>query len=763
MGVLVGVEAVSTDISSGILYRSGTMKEPKSQGRLETLLNKMLFVSNRLPVSVQRRKGRLHFQNSVGGLATGLSSFYETYDSLWIGWPGVTSAGGKTEENQIRERLAAVSCHPVFLSQDEVRNHYQGFCNRTIWPLFHYFTQYAVYDDAFWEAYQRVNEHFCDAVVGIAQSTDTIWIHDYHLMLLPSLVREKLPDAEIGFFLHTPFPSSEIFRLLPWRKEILEGLLGADLIGFHTYGYVRHFINSARYLLGHEHTMGQLNVGNRVVKVDAFPMGIDYDRFFKGSCDRAVQEEADEIREKAGKRRLIFSIDRLDYTKGILQRLQAFDRLLTSNPEFKENVHLMLAVVPSRTKVEHYLALKRQIDEHIGEINGKHGSIGWVPIWYSYRSLPFRTLLVWYCAADVALITPLRDGMNLVAKEFVASKCDGKGVLILSEVAGAAEELSEAILVNPNDQEDIVAALKEALSMPEQEQIARNRLMQDRLGRHNVVKWAEEFINELTAVKSVQSELAAHRVNAKVRRDLIRAFRRSKARLFLLDYDGTLVPLVKSPEEAKPDAELLSLLCGLLRTENTELVIISGRDKETLGDWFGDLNIGLIAEHGAWFRAPKAEWETLQPLSSQWKPELKPILRHYVDRTPGSFVEEKDFSLVWHYRRVDPALAERRLSELKDTLLQLAAAYNLAVLEGNKVIEIKNSGVDKGQAALRWLSKGEWDFILAVGDDRTDEDLFGALPRHAYSICVGIRTSQARFNVGSPRDVCTLLQELRAG
>lgn len=726
-------------------------------------MSRILFVSNRLPINVQRKKGRLQFLNSVGGLATGLSSFYETYDSLWVGWPGVTSRGGKTEQRKIREQLAAVNCRPVFLSADEIRDHYHGFCNKTIWPLFHYFTQYVVYDDAFWAAYQRVNRHFYDAVIDIAEPTDTIWIHDYHLMQLPRLIREKLPEAKIGFFLHIPFPSSEIFRLIPWRREILEGLLGADLVGFHTYGYVRHFINSARYLLGHEHTMGQLNVGSRVVKVDAFPMGIDYDRFSKGSCDCAAQEEASDIREKAGKRKLIFSIDRLDYTKGILQRLQAFDRFLTSNPKFRERVHLMLAVTPSRTKVEHYLALKRQIDEHIGEINGKHGTIGWVPVWYSYRTLPFRTLLAWYCAADVALITPLRDGMNLVAKEFVASKCDGKGVLVLSEVAGAAEELSEAIVVNPNDQEDIVAALKEALSMPEQEQIARNRTMQDRLERHNVVKWAEEFIAELDAIKSVQSELAAHRVNAKVRNELIRAFREGKKRLLLLDYDGTLVPLVKRPEKAKPDAGLLSLIGNLLGLGKTEVVIISGRDKETLGNWFADLNVGLIAEHGAWIKAPKAEWETLQPLTSQWKIELQPILRHYVDRTPGSFVEEKDFSLVWHYRRVDPALAERRLSELKDTFLQLAAAYNLGVLEGNKIIEIKNSGVDKGQAALKWLARSKWDFVLAVGDDRTDEDLFGILPRDAYSIRVGIRPSQAKFNVSSPRDVRTLLQELSAG
>ncbi len=725
-------------------------------------MSRILFVSNRLPISVRRRRGHLHFEDSIGGLATGLSSFYETYDSLWVGWPGVTSRGGKTEEKKIREQLAAVNCRPVFLSADEIRSYYHGFCNKTIWPLFHYFTQYVVYDDAFWAAYQRVNRRFYHAVIKIAEPTDTIWIHDYHLMQLPRLIREKLPEAKIGFFSHIPFPSSEIFRLIPWRKEILEGLLGADLIGFHTYGYVRHFINSARYLLGHEHTMGQLNVGDRVVKVDAFPMGIDYERFSKGACDCDVAEEVSKIREKTGECKLIFSIDRLDYTKGILQRLQAFDRFLTSNPEFRERVHLMLAVTPSRTKVEHYLALKRQIDEHIGEINGKHGTIGWVPVWYSYRTLSFRSLLAWYCAADVALITPLRDGMNLVAKEFVASKCDGKGVLVLSEVAGAAEELSEAIVVNPNDQEDIVAALKEALSMPEQEQIAHNRTMQDRLKQHNVVKWAEEFITELDAIKSVQSELAAHRVNVKVKNELIRAFHKGKKRLLLLDYDGTLVPLVKKPEEAKPDAGLLTLLGNLLSPEKTEVVIISGRDKETLGNWFADLNAGLIAEHGAWIKAPKAEWQTIQPLTSQWKAELQPILRHYVDRTPGSFVEEKDFSLVWHYRRVDPALAERRLSELKDTFLQLAAAYNLGVLEGKKIIEIKNSGVDKGQAALKWLARSKWDFILAIGDDRTDEDLFGILPRDAYSIRVGIRPSQAKFNVSSPGDVRTLLQELSA-
>jgi trehalose 6-phosphate synthase/phosphatase len=727
-------------------------------------MNRLIVVSNRLPINVAKKEGVLRFQPSAGGVATGLSSFYKSYRSLWIGWPGITLEKARIQEiEEIGERLLEQNCYPVFLSQRDVENYYYGFCNKTIWPLFHHFPLYTSYGKSLWETYKRVNQVFCDAVTELVEPDDVIWVHDFQLMSLPGLLRKKLPHASIGFFLHIPFPSFEVFRLLPWRKEIIEGLLGADLIGFHTNDYAFHFLDTVYRLLGYEHAFGQIKAGNRVTKVDVFPMGIDYKRFAHTVHEPEVQKGIERVRKKLGDRKIILSIDRLDYTKGIPERLEAFDLFLERNPQYKEKVTLILVVVPSRTGVGRYVQIKNRVDELVGKINGKHGNIGWVPIWYLYRFQPFHNLVALYSVADAALVTPMRDGMNLIAKEFVATKIDRKGVLILSEMAGASKELGEAIIVNPNNKEEIAQAIGEALALPEEEQIERNKIMQKRLRRYNVVRWGTDFIDALSNVKKIQLALSVRKLTEEMQKKLISSYSESDNSIILLDYDGTLVPFAEKPQKAKPDQELLGMLDVLGESPKTEVVIISGRDRETLDKWFGDRNLGLIAEHGVWIKDWEKPWETIEPLRDEWKEQMRPIFEWYEDRTPGSFIEEKDFSLVWHYRRVDPELASIRARELKDELLQLTANLNLGVLEGSKVIEIKCLGVDKGRAVLHWLSRRVWGFILAVGDDWTDEDLFAVLPESAYSIKVGLSPSKAKFNVDSVMDVRSLLKELGRG
>jgi len=725
-------------------------------------MRRLLIVSNRLPVSIERRRGGLYFQPSAGGLATGLGSFYKSYNSLWIGWPGITVAKKDGDEKEQLEKrlLSEFHCQPVFLSQSDIENYYHGFCNKTIWPLFHYFPQYVVYDEALYKTYERVNKLFCDAVMGVAKNDDIIWIHDYHLMLLPKLIRERMPDATIGFFLHIPFPVYEIFHLLPWRRQILEGLLGADLIGFHTYGYAQHFLGNIRNLLGYEHTLGHITAKDHTLRVDVFPMGIDYEAYAKAPHSPGVQKEAAKLRKTIRDTRLILSIDRLDYSKGIPQRLEAFDAFLLKNPQYKEKITLILVAVPSRTQVEHYKLLKQRVDELIGKINGEHGTIDWTPISYLYRFLRFPTLNALYSVADVALITPLRDGMNLIAKEYLASKTDGTGVLILSEMAGASQELGEALIVNPNDKDELVDALVEALAMSEEEQIERNRIMQRRLQRYNVTRWAEDFVERLLSVKEHQRELGARMLTPLMRENIVSAYRTSRRRLFLLDYDGTLISFFTRPEEAMPTEGLLSLLKGLSEDPRNELVIISGRDRDTLEKWFDSMNLGLIAEHGAWLKEKK--WQVLEPVANEWKEEIRSILEMHMDRTPGSLIEEKEFSLVWHYRKADSELASLRARELKDALLHFTTNLDLGILEGSKVMEIKHIGINKGRAAQRWLAKEQWDFILAIGDDVTDEDTFTVLPETAYSIKVGLGPSKARFNIASQHEVRELLAEMIA-
>jgi trehalose 6-phosphate synthase/phosphatase len=722
-------------------------------------MQRLLVVSNRLPLTIQEKKGDLYVEPSVGGLATGLRSWYKSSPSIWIGWAGI---GRKKirKEKDIMERLQAENCYPVPLSQPDVEAYYQGICNKTIWPLFHYFPLYAEYREDFWRAYERVNTAFANVVSGIARPNDIIWIHDYHLMLLPKILRERLPKATVGFFLHIPFPSFEIFRLLPWRNQILEGLLGADLVGFHTYDYTGHFLDSVHRLLGYEVTMGQITAADRVVRADAFPMGINYAQFSNVDQDPQAQAERKRFHRKLGDCRVILSVDRLDYTKGIPQRLEAFSMFLDRNPKFKRKVILVLLVVPSRTKVEHYIQLKKQLDGLVGEINGKHGTIGWMPVWYLYRSLPFHPLAALYSLADVALVTPLRDGMNLVAKEYTATKTDGKGVLILSETAGAAQELGEAIIINANNQEEIAQALAKALEMPEQEQIERNRTMQKRLRRYDVEQWANEFMDKLLSTKKLQREMEEKGLTSEMQRKLASDFQDSDKALLLLDYDGTLVPFSAKPMEAMPGAKLLRLLKKFTKNPGTEVVLISGRDKDTLESWFGSLDVGLVAEHGVWIKEKDGEWETIETLTSSWKEEVHPILESWVDRTPGSFIEEKEFSLVWHYRKANPRLGELRARELMNNLSNTIASLNLQVLEGSKVVEVKNTDINKGRTASRWISREKWDFILALGDDWTDEDTFKALPSTAWSIKVGFGASAARFSLSSPSKVTSLLRKM---
>lgn len=732
---------------------------------------RLLVISNRLPFTVTEKEGKLTFKESAGGLVSGLSAYLDSLKGssftkskyIWVGWPGYAVAD-KSKKTLKSKALNEFNAYPVFLSEKLMEKFYLGFCNKTIWPLFHYFPSYALYDEDYWNNYKIVNEIFCNSAMEIIKPHDTIWIHDYHLMLLPQLIREKMPHTSIGFFLHIPFPSYEIFQLIPakWRTQILNGLLGANLIGFHTNDYTQHFLQSVLRNTGHENNMGQILVNDRIAKADTFPMGIDFQKFYGASEKQEIKNEIEKIKKTLGNLKVIISIDRLDYSKGILNRLKSYELFLDVNPEWRQKVILLLFVVPSRIGVEKYQQMKKDIDELVGKINGKFGSVGWMPILYQYKFLPFDPLVAAYNVSDIALITPLRDGMNLIAKEYIASRKDKRGVLILSEMAGAAKELGEAIIINPNSIEEIADALKKALEVPSEEQIKRNEVMQMRLERYDVVKWAEDFLNQLHLVIEEQKKLATKLLERRIKKQLIKNYKQSKNRLILLDYDGTLVPFADHPEKAKPDEELLKILRGLSENKKNTVVIISGRDKNTLEDWFGSLDIRMAAEHGAFIKkSGESPWNATRPLTNEWKAKILPILETYTDRLPGSFIEEKDFSLAWHYRKADPELESLRAKELMDNLLNLTANINIQVAKESKVIEIRSAGINKGTAVLNnWISSKNFDFMLALGDDNTDEDLFKILPEPAYSIKVGLGASNAKFNLHNYIEVRKLLKEL---
>lgn len=732
---------------------------------------RLIIVSNRLPITISEENNDYKIKESVGGLVTGLSSYLSTIKGssldkssfIWVGWPGISAPPEK--QDMLRKKAESMNLAPVFLSEKIMEKFYHGFCNKTIWPLFHYFSTYTVYDEDFWNKYKYVNELFCKKVLEVAKPDDVIWVHDYHLMLLPKLLRENLPSAKIGFFLHIPFPSFEIFRMIPasWRKEIIEGLLGADLSGFHTYDYTKYFLGCVTRLLGYENNLGVVSMPDRTVKAAPFPMGINFDEFVEATNSNDARKEIETLKKQFGDTKLILSIDRLDYTKGIIKRLKGYYDFLEKNTAWHGKVNLLMIVVPSRIGVDRYNLMKKEIDEKVGNLNGRFGTIHWTPVIYQYRFIPFNPLAGLYKASDVALVTPLRDGMNLIAKEYLACRTDETGVLILSETAGAAKELNEAIIINPNNPGEIAIAIKEALEMTAEEQIKRNRIMRKRLKRYNVVKWAGDFLSELDEVKGIQKELAAKLLDEPHRREIISNFKKSNNRLLLIDYDGTLVPFAGKPEDAKPPAELMNLLSSVASCESTKLTIISGRDKFTLERWLGKINASLIAEHGVWRKSPGKEWKMTRQLKQDWKNSLLPILNTYSDLLPGSIVEEKEYSLVWHYRRADPEQASIITNELLDDLVNLTGNMDVQIIQGSKVIEVRNSGVNKGTLVDFLLGGNNYDFVLAAGDDITDEDMFKALPENSYSIKVGITASHAKYNLQNFMEVRKLLEELRNG
>lgn len=730
------------------------------------------MIANRLPYEVTSNDGEKELVQFPGGFDTGLSNFYNSFDIKWVGRAGININEISENDKQILDdKFRSENCIPIYLDQQLREEYIEGFCDHTIWPVFNYFTQLARYDSKQWEAYKKVNQLYADIILKYVDKNDIVWVHDYHLMLLPELIREKLPEVSIGYFQHIPFPSFEIFRLLPWRMELLEGILNADLIGFHTYDYQRHFMSCVRRLLGYETFFNRIRLDERIVKVDAFPKGIDFDYFHntaKEIVENNVNEDSDirkelkEFRRKDKDRKIILSIDRLDYTKGIPDRIESFELFLKTYPEYIEKVSLFLYVKPSRENVTDYQDLKRQMDELVGRINGKYGSISWMPIWYFYRAMDRLESIELYTNADIALITPTRDGMNLPSKEYIASRVDKTGVLILSEMAGAAKELGECLIVNPNSRLEVANTIYQALNMSKAEQVKRNSILQKRLEIYNEERWANDYINSLEGVKILQESNLTRKVNVAVIKKMVEKYSSSKKRIIFLDYDGTLTGFHKDPQKAMPDAELYDIMQKLTSNKNNTVVVISGRDKETLSKWFKKYydNLAFIAEHGVWNKNPGEEWNMNSHIEKDWMEIIEPVLQNFVDRTPRAFIEYKNYSLVWHYRDADPDMGQQRAWELKDDLKNYIANLNLEIMDGDMVIEIKNAGINKGIAALNKIGETEFDFILALGDDWTDEYTFNALPDSAITIKVGSKSTAAKYYINDVKGVRDLLKQL---
>ncbi|MGZ5285958.1 MAG: bifunctional alpha,alpha-trehalose-phosphate synthase (UDP-forming)/trehalose-phosphatase [Flavisolibacter sp.] len=727
-------------------------------------MSRLIIISNRLPFSIEKEGEDLQVRQSSGGLVSAIKSYFEKTggdtaysERIWAGsmdaskedWEAARKAG---------EWPPDFSILPIFPDKNVYANYYNGFSNSTVWPLFHYFPSLVEFKKEYFEDYRKINQLFADTIVAMYQPGDVIWVHDYQLMLLPDMIRRTLPEATIAFFLHIPFPSYEILRLIPteWKKQIMQGLMGADLIGFHTHDYVQHFIQSAKMILQVESQFNSIYYGNRMVKVDQFPIGIDYDKFRAACIDEEVVGIATTLEEKFMQQKVIFSVDRLDYTKGLNYRLDGFEVFLERHPELKEKVVFILNVIPSREDIPTYHERKRLVEQKISRINGHFSTLHWQPVIYRYNHLSFVELCALYQSADIALITPLRDGMNLVAKEYVAS-CIDKGVLILSELTGAASELNEAVLVNPTDIEEVADAIYMAWTMPLVEQRSRLSYMQRRLAEYNVYKWVNDFLDQLISTKKDQEILKVNILTEDHSRQIVAEFEKSKRRCILLDYDGTLAPYQKLPSLAAPSDELIQLLTDLTNDPANELVIISGRDADTLEKWLGSLPMNMIAEHGACVKYKGEEWKELVAINTEWKEQVRPMMQLFVDRCAGSFIEEKKSTLAWHYRNTNSELGFMRSRELRNNLLQLTTNTSLQVVDGNRVLEVRMFGVDKGAASTSMLSNLQPDFILCIGDDATDEDMFRALKDRGHTIKIGRANTAAQFTILSQKEVFPFL------
>jgi trehalose 6-phosphate synthase/phosphatase len=728
--------------------------------------DRLVVVSYRLPFRLFRNK----VMRNAGGLVSAILALTEKPEMsgqlgqkiVWVGKSDDTPEGLA----QVQEQVKAFELVPVPIEERLDDKYYAGFCNDMIWPLFHYFPLLASFDGAHFEAYRQAHALFAEKLMALVRPTDLVWVHDYHLMLLPGLLRERLPNANIGFFLHIPFPSFEIFRLMPrgWREALLRGLLGADLVGFHAFDYTQHFLRAISRTLGMETTMNSVVAEGRLIKAETFPLGIDYDKFRAATQDKEVQREREKLNHALGKKRLIFSVDRLDYSKGLLHRLLGYEYFLEKHPRWHGKIVFNMVVIPSRESVGRYQDMKKEIEATVGRINGRYGSLTWRPLVYQYQSLGFTELVALYDRSDVGLITPIRDGMNLVAKEYLACQSTNLGVLILSEMAGAAAELGEAILINPTDKVEMAAAIARALEMPLADRRAVLERMQYRLQTYDVFAWAKDFFDTMDDVKKEQQVLKVRLINPAIADQILEKYRSASHRIMFLDYDGTLVPFSRYPETAVPGEGLLGQLRRLADDARNTLVIVSGRQREFLDRWFGGLRAVLIAEHGAFVRLMPDDWVSEVDADPAWKQQVWPVLRRYADRCTGAFIEEKGLSLVWHYRNSGPEIALLRSQELKEELRELVTHdQRLQIMEGHKVIEVKRAGYDKGTVAVKLLSLAPFDFILAIGDDKTDEDLFRALPPQALTVKVGVTASLAQYNLKDQQQVIKLMGHLLDG
>lgn len=640
---------------------------------------------------------------------------------------------------------------PVWLWDDIDENEIATFCNQQRWrhygehelfTLFHY-KQNEPSDGRDlrkgWADYYCMNKAFADTIVSIYKPGDVVLIHDYQLLLLPSLLRQRLPNIYIGFFLHVPFPSSEYYRCLTRRKEVLEGVLGSNMIGFQAYSYARHFSSCCTRILGFDSSSAGVDAYGAHVPVDVFPIGINAQKTLEAAFSSpGVEAKMKALQKVYSGKKVIVGRDRLDTVRGVAQKLQAFEIFLERHPEWREKVVLIQVTSPTSIEERDDKGDKtaNKISELVARINGAFGSLSSTPVQHYPQYLSQEEYFALLRIADVGLITSVRDGMNTTALEYVIAQRDTHGPLIISEFSGTAGSLGDAIHINPWDLAGTADEINTALTMTPAERSHQHQLLYKHVTTDTVQAWTNSYIRRL--LTNLASHNQAFATPALDRAKLLQQYHNSSRRLFMFDYDGTLTPIVKDPQAAIPSDRVIRTLKTLASDPMNQVWIISGRDQAFLDEWMGHISeLGLSAEHGSFMRPPNStEWENLtETLDMSWQEEVMKVFNHYTDKTQGSFVERKKIALTWHYRRADPEYGLFQARECQKALeATVAKKYDVEVMTGKANLEVRPRFVNKGEIAKRLVSEyGEAahhapDFVYCLGDDFTDEGTFSSPP-----------------------------------
>lgn len=726
-------------------------------------MNRCFVVSNRLPLTFDKKSNQ--FLPSSGGLVSaikGIDPDQISYDFEWIGLTTDELSLDKFKDLQ-NLYLGKIKINPLRVNKNEYDLFYNEYSNNVLWPLFHYEQSLVVQGQKSWEAYNSINSIVSNYILSIADESDLIWIHDFHFFLVPGLIKGINPNLKIGFFLHIPFPSSEIFRELPQREEILGSLIKADLVGFHDLSYVNHFKNCVLRILGKnlDHISDKKN--------GVYPISVDTNHFFEISKSEKTKSFLNEYLRIKKDSFWVLGIDRLDYIKGLDLKLKTFKEFLTSHPEWVGKIQFLQLVIPSRTDVKDYQELKKEIEQLIANINGEFGTAAYTPVVYLYKSVNEFDLSALYQASDLLYVGSSRDGMNLVCLEYVVSQQAGKeGQVLLSEFAGAHSTLSHVFSINPWDIKDTCYKILLALSASKESKNFKNNQMKNFLTQYTSSTWALSFINDLSKIERENLEII--QIDGRDLKLESKNLRTKKALIFC-DLDGTLLPIMPHPTDVFLDKKTITLLRNLQGNANLEFVIISGREHSFFQKEFieNQLFFTVAACHGSvFFDKSLRQWiDKGKDLNQEWKHELKNILKIYANRTPNSFIEEKEHAIVWHFRNSPSGFAEDQSLKLLSELEKTFSTLPISITKGKKIIEVKSHLANKGLFVKNFISSLPFnqlpDFILSFGDDSTDEDMFKVLKDQqlypSISFKVGNENTVADFRLKSQSDVGFILEK----